>query len=199
MRYPVAIVGAAVIAFGLFYLMQYLITQSLGGPRDEARGQVIEIVRVERETDVETKRRLPRRAKSNQTPPPPPVQAAKTQRPQSELDVGAALFIPEVDLAGGAGMGMAVDTDVTPLVRVPPQYPSRAQTRGIEGWVLVEFTISKAGTPTEIEIVDADPPNVFNRAAQRAIAKWKYRPKIEDGQPVERPGVQTVITFKLDK
>lgn len=198
-RYPVAIAGAAIAAFGLFYLMQYLIESSLQGQDEEIKGQVIEIVRVERESETETKRRLPNRAKTASPPPPPAMQNTRQSRPQSKLEVGAAAFIPEVDIAGGPGTGGAqLDTDVTPLVRVPPQYPPRAAERGVEGWVLLEFTISKSGAPTNVTVVDADPPKLFNKAAIRAVKKWKYRPKLEGGQPVERAGVQTVITFQME-
>jgi protein TonB len=93
----------------------------------------------------------------------------------------------------------ASDTDIVPIVRVQPQYPLRAAERGTEGWVEVEFTISAAGTVKDPVVLNYHPSTIFNRAAVKAIRKWKYNPKIEDGQPVERPGVKVRLSFQLDK
>jgi protein TonB len=95
----------------------------------------------------------------------------------------------------GSGAG---DTDTVPLVRVDPIYPQRASQRGIEGWVEVEFTITSAGTVKNPRISAFEPSSVFNRAALKAIRKWKYNPKVEDGKAVERPGVKVVLKFELD-
>ena len=38
---------------------------------------------------------------------------------------------------------------------------------------------------------------MFDDAALKAIARWRYNPKVEDGVAVERVGVQTVIRFQL--
>ena len=101
-------------------------------------------------------------------------------------------------LAGRLDVGGAPsDADVIPLVRIEPRYPSRALSRGVEGWVLLEFTITPTGTVRDIAVVDAEPPMLFNSAAQRAVRRWKYKPRIEDGIAVERPGVQVVLTFEI--
>lgn len=57
--------------------------------------------------------------------------------------------------------------------------------------------ISPAGTVTNVFVVDSEPPRVFDRAALRAVARWKYRPKVEDGAAVVRHGVMVVLTFEL--
>jgi protein TonB len=46
-------------------------------------------------------------------------------------------------------------------------------------------------------VVDSSPKDTFDAAAVKSIARWRYNPKIEDGVPVERVGVQTVIRFQL--
>jgi len=104
------------------------------------------------------------------------------------------------DLGGpSVGSGVAtVDTDTIPLVRVDPAYPVRAKERGIEGWVVVEFTISPRGTVLDPQILDYEPSSIFNQSALRAIRRWKYNPKIVDGKPVPRPGVKVKLDFNLD-
>lgn len=108
-------------------------------------------------------------------------------------------FAIDVDVdVGGTDVAIAAsDTDVVPIVRVNPQYPLRASERGIEGWVIVEFTISKLGTVKDPKVLQSHPSSIFDRSALKAIRKWKYNPKIEDGEPVERPGVKVRLTFDL--
>ncbi len=64
--------------------------------------------------------------------------------------------------------------------------------------MIVEFTIDALGGVKNARIINADPRNVFERAALRAIGKWKYRPKIEAGKPIETVGVRVKLTFSLD-
>lgn len=198
-RYASALLLAGGVTFFLFFLMQYLIHYDLRKGQEEVLGQVIDIARVNRETDTLQKRRKPKQRQAQQQPPPPPMNLARNTKPSNNMNMGPMFYVPNFRMAGGPGVGGAPsDADVMPIVRVPPTYPARAQERGIEGWVLLEFSISKAGTVQNPMVVDADPPNIFNRAAMRAVLKWKYKPKIEDGVPVERHGVQTVISFELE-
>ncbi|GAB2801276.1 hypothetical protein GCM10027040_31150 [Halomonas shantousis] len=69
-----------------------------------------------------------------------------------------------------------VESSPQPTVRVPPQYPSRAQRRGLEGYVEVRFTIQPNGRvdPDSLRVVDAQPRHVFERAALKAIAEWQF-------------------------
>jgi protein TonB len=92
--------------------------------------------------------------------------------------------------------GPQMDDEVVPLVRIPPNYPRVAQRRGIEGVVTVVFTITRDGRVKDPEVVSASPENVFDNAAKTAILKWKFKPKVVDGEPVERRATQE-IEFKL--
>ncbi|WP_366511321.1 energy transducer TonB [Stenotrophobium rhamnosiphilum] len=47
--------------------------------------------------------------------------------------------------------------------------------------------------------MEAQPPNVFNEAAKRAVLKFKYKPRVENGKPVSVPHVQHLISFKMEK
>ena len=96
------------------------------------------------------------------------------------------------------GLTAGSDRDVIPLVRVNPDYPPRELTRGTEGWVLVQFTITAIGTVKDAIVIDAEPKTSFDDAALKAIARWRYNPKVENGVAVERVGVQTKIVFQLE-
>jgi protein TonB len=65
------------------------------------------------------------------------------------------------------------DGDYLPIVKVAAIYPRRAQSRGIEGFVIVEFTVTKTGAVTSPSVVQAEPEGVFDRAALDAVVKFK--------------------------
>lgn len=69
---------------------------------------------------------------------------------------------------------------------VQPEYPYDAQTRRIEGWVDVEFTIATDGTTREHIVHDAEPPGVFDRSALEALRRWRFEPIVRGGQAVEQ-------------
>jgi protein TonB len=116
--------------------------------------------------------------------------------------------MPKIDVpvatGGGPYLGnwqenmSAAEGDVIPIVRIDPQWPREALLNGIEGWVKVEFTILADGTVTDPVVLEAEPRRMFDRNALRAILKWKFKPRIIDGKPVERRATQT-IEFSLDQ
>lgn len=200
-RYLAPFAIAAVVTFGLFWLMQTLI--GVEGRLDEsAATKVIDFVRLKRDSDTEKKEReLPDRKPPEKEPPPPQLDLSQNLRPDAGDASFAVGFDSAVELAGGPGLGglAAADTDAVPLVRVQPTYPMRAAQRGIEGWVEIEFTIGKSGTVTNPTVVGYEPSTIFNKTALQAIRKWKYNPKIEEGKAVERPGIIVRLRFNLSK
>lgn len=98
----------------------------------------------------------------------------------------------------GPGSLSYTDGEYLPIVRVAPIYPSRALSRGIEGYVDLEFTVTTAGTVKDPVVIYSS-SSLFNRAAMRAVLKFKYKPRVVDGQPVAVPGVKTRIRFELEE
>jgi protein TonB len=188
---------AIIVTFGLFYLMQALILgkdTKLG----EASGTMIDFVRLKKDSELETKKRkMPEKEEPEEPPPPPDLSMSRTSKPSQEMGEMAFAIDVNIDVGGTNVAIAAADSDVVPIVRVNPQYPLRASERGIEGWVAVEFTISKLGTVKDPHVIGSHPSSIFDRSALKAIRKWKYNPKIEDGEPVERPGVKVKLTFDL--
>jgi TonB family protein len=92
----------------------------------------------------------------------------------------------------------AAESSYEPIVRVPPAYPARALSRGLEGHVDLEFTVTAAGTVAEPKVV-ASTSSVFDRAAVQAVLKYKYKPRVVDGKAVETPGVRTRVVFEIDE
>jgi protein TonB len=90
------------------------------------------------------------------------------------------------------------DGDVIAVVQPRPEYPARAIQGNIEGWVQVRFTVTAIGTVRDAVVVAAQPETVFDDAALKAIARWRYNPRVENGEAVERVGLQTIIRFTLE-
>ncbi len=188
------------ITFGLFFFMQFLISMSENRGASINKGPVIEFVRLKRDSEIQTrKRELPKKEKPPEPPPPPDLQMSQTDAPTADsLAIAAPAIDINPDVGGGFDIGGgSSDSDSVPIVRVPPQYPMRAQERGIEGWVVVEFTITAAGTVRDPRVIQADPPRIFDRSAIRAVKKFKYRPRVVDGVAVERTETYR-FTFSLD-
>ena len=98
-------------------------------------------------------------------------------------------------MLSGYGFG---DSDVIPLVQVEPKYPSQALSRKIEGYVVVRLQVTKEGSVSEVQVIDANPKGVFEREAIRAAWRYKFKPKLVDGKPVEQ--VATLpFEFNLEK
>jgi len=201
LRFPAAAVLAGLVTFGLFWVMQALIGVA-GELREGKPPTKVEFVRLRRDTTPETKEReKPQREVPEQQPPPPEMNLAQTLNPGEGVqeilpmvDTGAQLA-EATNLGGGAG----ADQDIVPLVRVDPDYPPRARQQGIEGYVDVEFTISPAGTVQNPFVIASQPPQVFDRAALAAVARWRYNPRVENGVPVARPGVQVRLRFEIPR
>jgi len=198
LRFVIAFAMASVVTFALFYLMQSMIIVE-GELNDDDKVKVIDFVRVKRTEEVKKKdREPPKKSQIDDEPPPPDFSMDQT----SNLDAGGIGIAAAVDtsmgLDTGGGFSMAsADGDAVPMVRVPPQYPERAAQRGIEGRVLIEFTISKSGSVKDPKVIAYEPTKIFNRAALKAVSQWKYNPKIEDGKAVEQKGIRISIPFRL--
>ena len=91
------------------------------------------------------------------------------------------------------------DVDVQPKVvrKIVPRYPYKAQGKGIEGKVLIGFTVDKEGHVQDPKVVNAEPKGVFEKTALDTIVKYKFKPAIKDGKSVSS-FVNVPITFDLD-
>jgi protein TonB len=71
-----------------------------------------------------------------------------------------------------------------------------AQTNRIQGFVLLRFTVTETGSVADPEVLRSDPPAIFDRAAMRAVLRWKYQPQLANGEPVSVISY-TRIVFRL--
>jgi len=200
-RVATSLVAASGVTFSLFLMMNFLVASGEVVVTNDERPRFIDIVQ---DIDDQPPQRLERQVEK-----PPEVEA-----PPPEIDT------PQVDMSGpnklnlsigrantGAGvnlgsidLGPSSDGDYLPLVRVQPQYPRRANERGIEGYVIVELTVAEDGTvpASSIVIIEAQPKGYFERAATKAATKFKYKPKVVNGKPQAVTGVRYKFTFDLE-
>lgn len=198
-RFAVSLVLAPLLTFGLFWVMGALI--SVDYELEEGRpATTVDWVRLRKDEPPQTKEREPpRREKPEQRPPPPAVTTAEANvTPGAVGSALAPVIDPTAALGDGIGTAGGADRDVVPLVEIRPDYPMRARQRGIEGWATVQFTITRAGTVKDASVVESHPGRIFDQAALQAIRRWKYNPKIENGQVVERPGLRHTFLFEMD-
>lgn len=85
--------------------------------------------------------------------------------------------------------------DYLPRNYVIPEYPDEGFQESLEGYVLVEFSISKEGVPSGVVIIDRSPSDIFNSSAIEAATRLRYHPRILDGEVVESQGVRHLFEF----
>ena len=104
----------------------------------------------------------------------------------------------EAVLAKWADYPNSANADYLPIVRVAPEYPPKALKKDLTGHVVIEFTVTPEGTVRSPRVVSSS-DKVFERNAIRAVRKFKYKPRVLDGVPIEVSGVRTKITFGLEE
>lgn len=181
MRFLGASVFSVIVTLALFFMMRFLI---VGEPYViEAKVEpTVELVRIEPpDPDRE---------------PDEPVDEKRFERPQDPdsvvgLDREVVSEAKKVKFPGpskgipGRGEFHITDGDPIPVSTIPPNFPGDAVRSGIEGWVLVEFRIGADGSVSDAKVLDAEPRRgLFDDAALRAVAQWRFRPRIENGVPV---------------
>jgi periplasmic protein TonB len=197
LRIPIAAIAGALFTSSMFWVLWSLVETSFEAG-DRAEAARIEFSRMRRDTEVATKRD----EKVERERPPPTPETPRLAFSAGGIENNVAQLAPVVDARGAMSrmsMSAGSDRDVIPLVRINPDYPPRALSRGLEGWVQVQFTITATGTVKDPIVINAEPKNIFDDAALKAIARWRYNPKVEGGTAVERVGVQTIIRFQLEQ
>jgi protein TonB len=197
-RYAFSIVIGTVVTLSLLFIMQLLIVtgkQALTDPRERHK---LEFVRVKKNENLNTQDLTPEKPpKPPETPPETPPQDMDNIDPDApSIDVGRPEVSANTDIGGPGGMNIA-EGDYLPIVRVAPVYPSRALSRGLEGFVDMSSTVTVTGSVKDPLVLQST-SSLFERAATRAVLKFKYKPRVVDGIPVEVPGVKTRISFELE-
>ena len=196
-RHIVGVLAGAVVTFGLLWLMRSVIANPDAATDSGIKGRVLDFVQVQEDQDVIIKNRVIK------PPPPPDEPPPNLPKPTFDTDVSSGVEIGAVDVnvdvdLSGTG-GFSSDGEYLPIVKVLPIYPRRAQSRGISGYVLLQFVVTSTGTVRDPVVIEAKPPGIFDRAAINAALKFKYKPKVVNGSPIEVAGVRNLIKFDLQE
>jgi protein TonB len=89
-----------------------------------------------------------------------------------------------------------VDQAPTSVVKIRPVYPYRARRLNLNGEVRVRFLVAPNGRVRDIQIIQADPPDIFDHSVISALSRWRFAPGRLQGRPVAT-WVTTTIVFRL--
>jgi protein TonB len=196
-RIGISFVTGIVVTFALIWFMQFLITTGKDALTDQSEWRIPDFIRVRQEETIQQKDRKP--------PRPPEVEEKPPEAPPPDLEMmdpnTPTVNLGYVDVGINVGLGgtdFTVDGEYLPIGRVEPLYPRRAQSRGLEGYCDMDFTVTKTGEVMDAVAIECS-NSVFKSASVKAVLRWKYKPRVVDGEPIDSPGVQTRLTYKFEE
>ena len=186
------------ITFGLVFVMFKLIDSGNKDMDEEKAIKIPDFLHVERELTENVNKTEVEKPDEPETPPPDiPEDQIEFEVPDNAVSMAA----PKVSTSLNASLGtFARDSDYIPVYVPQPQYPRRAQSRGKEGYAVIEVIITTTGGVRDPKLLEEDPEGWgFGRAAMKAALKLKYNPRVVDGVGQEVPGVLYKFTFNMAK
>jgi protein TonB len=195
-RVIIAALVAVPVAVGLFFVMQSLIDREYEQEEVKSR-KIADIVVPNKDIEVNVKEVKPEKVEDPEEPPP----EMQPLEFDMDMDVDVVNLAPTAKVnvsINSSGMSSG-DGEYLPIVKVAPIYPRRAQTRGITGYCIVEYIVTKTGSIRDPQAVDCQPQGVFESASLKAAEKFKYKPRVVDGEPIEVAGVQNKFTYELEQ
>jgi len=195
-----AILGVAVTA-GLFWTMSYLIATTNVNLDESGTSNIVDFVRLKRDESIQRRQIKPEKPPPPEAPPPqPPTPQLDSLNPNAEkIAISAVPVETDIEMSGGFNLGVG-EGDYLPIVKVAPIYPQRALSRGIEGYCVVSYTVTRQGTIRDPFVVEGQcTSSLFESASLQAALKFKYKPRVIDGQAVEVPGVQNKFTYEIEE
>ena len=196
-----AVVIFGVIGAGLLTWFMYTLILAGDHTLDESgRAHIIEFVRLKREESSARKDRRPERPQIDDQPPAPATPQMDSSQAQSTLNVSDTLLPDGVgDGLGIGGLGFdSSDGEYLPIVKVAPIYPHRALVKGMTGNCVVMYTVTTNGSTRDVQVVESMcDDRVFYRPSVEAAKKFKYKPRIIDGEAVEVHRVTNRFIYEL--
>lgn len=189
----------------LLFLMYQLVNNDLGEMSQKKSVKIPDINMPDTKIETRYEDVKPEKPEAPEVPPDLPEPEFDAPKVSADaLNMSAPIAKAGIDM--GAGSLAFSEGEYLPIVKVPPEYPSTALSRGIEGFCTVVYTVTETGTTRDPEPIpdqcitkDGKPTTVFNRASVRAALKFKYKPKVVDGKPVEVAGVRNRFTYEMQK
>ena len=193
-RYISAISIGTLTTLGLLYIMQALISMQPAVY-----------------SDPRTRLALGR-MELREPPPPPqpperidPKKLTRSPLPPTRLaprgdGPGVRVKISEQTVPGGGyrpAMQKYTDGPLVAMIRVSPTYPPIATARGLEGYVIVQFDVMANGLVSNVVVIESS-HSAFERNAIKAAERFKFKPRVVDGEPQISRNIQNQFTFTLN-
>lgn len=193
---------ALVCVVAIFSVMALMVDSGHRRAPEAGQSLSFNMVMFEDEQDVQRRQRsVPEQPKAPQVPQQMPTSQANVEQtqlsPVSQPSLGLNTAIEGLAISAPTFGDFGVNQQAMPLYRAEPRYPSKASKRGIEGYVVIKFTIDPTGRPTDLQVLEAKPKRMFEREAMIALKKWKYQPKVVDGKAIAQFGQTARVEFKL--
>ncbi len=195
LRFASALAVAAVITVSLFFLMRTLIAVEAAPPEPAVDQPPITIALEVEEFEIDPDLG-PEPVENVVVPPsvrPPPVDPQA--RPTEALTTGIGPIEADPDTTE-IGVISRLPSPIS--IKVPPVYPSRELSRGIEGSCIIQYDVLGDGRTANAEVVRCDSPG-FARASLDAVADWRHSVVMgDDPNTIVNRGLQTRLDFRLD-
>ena len=115
----------------------------------------------------------------------------------SEKNPASSKGRPIHDMSGEFSL-QQVDQPPTPTRRIEPEFPLTARRLGIGGKVVVKFLVKTDGNVARASIIEADPKEIFEESALKAVREWQFNPGRLHGEVVAT-WVVLPIQFRLTR
>jgi len=193
MRILIATALGAIVTASLFFRMHVLVSGHQLPERADTRVEVDVFTRSRDEEEPRPEIRPPPREllRDDPKPPQPQIRAADQSEPSNVAVFGdgpsvSVLEVKDVGPTRGlwSAYEPATEGDLIPLFHPSPEYPLQARMEGKEGWVDLQISVGPDGTVLDARILESEPDTLFDHAAWRAVMKWRFKPRVIDGEPV---------------
>jgi len=190
------ILAALLMTMSLLYAMHYLIHNDYPVAIDDPVATIPEFI-MDTPPPIATREdEPPVRPVERQLPPP----VNRFDPPEVTIDDGGINLGGPVDIVKPPiKPGFGVGGQMVPFIKIAPQYPTAAATKGVEGYVDVMFDVTELGSTDNIRIIGYVPSSVFNKSVLKAVKGWKYKPNEVDGVAVRTFDVKDRIRFAMEK
>jgi periplasmic protein TonB len=199
-----ALLLGGITTLGLFALMNSLINNEMKNPEEEKSVKIPDMRMPDTKIENRFEEAKPEKPQEPDAPPPdlPEPDFASPDAGVGGINMQVTIAKPEFSGPGGISLN---EGNYMPIVTVAHEYPSSALSRGMEGSCTVEFVVTETGATRDIVPVaelcvnkkDGQPTTVWNRASVKAVSKFKFKPKVVEGKPVEVPGVRYKLTYQM--
>jgi TonB family protein len=113
------------------------------------------------------------------------------------VDISAARStLSNARARAAAAQEILPESALTKVTHQSAAYPARAASRGVEGSVEVQFTVTVNGSTRDAVVIESNPAGIFDQAVLDAIAVWRYEPRVVAGKPIDQR-VQLRVRFEL--